>query len=498
MPLHLCLRAYEGNNSKTNLSYQVKHLRLLTAKMSTQMLHIIQTGECMLRKLIIICLAFLWCLKPLLGADQTGALHHTTLTNGLEVIVIENSTVPLVTIEIDVRSGAFTEPPEFDGLSHLFEHMFFKANASIPHQERFLERTRELGMTYNATTSEERVNYYFTVLKDSISPGMKFMKAAITTPLFLQDELEREKLVVMDEYDRNESNPFFHLNSAVDQKLWYEYFSRKNIAGNREVILAADEHKMRTIQQKYYIPNNSALFVAGDVKHEEVFQLAEEYFSDWERRPNPFAEDPFADEIIPYHPPLEKNETVIVEKPVNAVTMLIRWQGPSVSINTKATYTADVFSYIMKQNSKFPRILTGSGLFTSVYFSYLTLAHKGPITIIAQTTAEKFPQARKALFEEIKYLIDPEYFTDDQIESAKTNLEVEDKYDWERPSTYAQAVGFWWSVTGGLDYYLDYIENIKKVTREDIKDFVKKYIQNAPYVMGILISPEDKEKLELH
>jgi len=298
---------------------------------------------------------------------------------------------------------------------------------------------------------------------------------------------------VIDEYDRNESNPIFHLNQEVNKKLWYKYYSRKNPIGSREVILAADPDKMRVIQQKYYIPNNSALLVAGDVKHERVFKSAQKYFSDWQKRPDPFLEDE-----IPFHPQLEKSETVIVEQPVNAVTIKLGWQGPSVSINTKATYVADVYTYIMNRNSKFPRILVSSGLFTSVLFSYQTLDQKGPITILATTTAEKFWQAKRALFEELKYLLDRDYFTDEQIEYAKSNLEARQKYAWERPSTYVQSVGFWWSVTGGLEYYLNYIENIKKVTREDISGFVKKYIQEGYYVMGVLVSPEDKEKIGLN
>ncbi len=447
----------------------------------------------MQKKLLITLSALLFCSRIISASDQTENIHQTTLENGLTVIVIENATVPLVTIEIDVRSGAFTEPPEYDGLSHLFEHMFFKANESIPNQERFLERTRELGLTFNATTSEERVNYSFTILKDSVESGFEFMKAAITTPLFLQEELERERLVVIDEYDRNESDPLFHLNREVNKKLWYKYYSRKNTIGNREVILTADQEKMRAIQKKYYIPNNSALLVAGDVKREAIFELAKEYFESWEQGTDPFEEDP-----VPFHPQLEKSETIIVEQDVNAVTIMLRWQGPSISINTKSTYVADVLSFILNQNSKFPRILSGSGLFTSVRFSYQTLDQKGPITIIATTNIKKFREAKRALFEEMKYLLDSEYFTDEQIEYAKTNLEVREKYNWERPSSYIESVGYWWSIAGDLDYYLNYTDNIRKVTRSDISEFVKKYIQNGSYVMGILVSPEAREKLQLN
>src|SRR6185295_16848605 len=85
-------------------------------------------------------------------------IRDTILANGLQVIVIENHAVPLVTVELDVKNGGYTQTPEYEGLAHLYEHMFFKANRAIPSQERYLQRLRQLGASWNGTTSEERVN----------------------------------------------------------------------------------------------------------------------------------------------------------------------------------------------------------------------------------------------------------------------------------------------------------------------------------------------------
>jgi zinc protease len=450
-------------------------------------------GRNMPRKLFLsICLYFL-VLLPVTGFAQKYNIYNRELANGLEVSAIENSIVPLVTIEIDVRNGAYTESPEFDGLSHLYEHMFFKANESIPDQERFLERSRELGIVWNGTTSEERVNYFLSISKDSLKQGLEFMKAAIRTPLFLKEELERERPVVTGEYDRAESNPSYHLSREVNKKLWYKYFSRKNVMGDRDVILSASQEKMRTIQKRYYIPNNSALIVSGDVNHKEIFELVEEYFGDWER-----GDDPFKLYPVPEHPPLTKSEIVIVEKPVNAVTVMIRMHGPSISKDMKATFAADVLIEILSQkNSRFQKRLVDSGLCTRANLHYYTLDYTGPITISAQTTADKFQEAWKSIFEEINSLTDPDYFTDEQLENAKTRLEIGELYSRERPSSFVHSVGFWWSGGGGLDYYLNYLDNLKKVSRKDVNEYVTKYIQNAPYVMGILVSPEDRKKISL-
>ena len=442
------------------------------------------------KSLLLVCVGIL-ILFPDLGLAQKYSIYSKGLTNGLQVIVVENSVVPLVTIELDVRNGSYTEPPEYNGLSHLYEHMFFKANASIPSQEKYLERVQELGMSWNGTTSEERVNYFFTFGKDNLKDGFEFMKAAALTPLFLQSELENERPVVTGEYDRAEASPFYHLFRAVNQKMWYQYYSRKNVIGERNVILTCDTKKMQTIQSRYYIPNNSALLIAGDVKHEEIFKLADQYFGDWKR-----SDDPFKLYPVPDHPPITKSETVIIEKPVNAITLQIGWHGPSISKDTKATYAADVLSYITGQrNSVFQKHLVESGLFIFIGLSYYSLDHTGPITIQAQTTADKYAQAEKALFEEIGKLTSLDYFTDEQLANAKLQLELNELYSQERPSNYVHTVGFWWAVMNGLDYYLNYVDNLRKVTRKDINDYVTKYIQNASYVKGILISPEDRKKV---
>lgn len=423
---------------------------------------------------------------------QKYQIYQKSLSNGLDVIVVHNPSVPLVTVEVDVHNGAYTEPPEYNGLSHLYEHMFFKANKAIPSQERYLERMRELGAAWNGSTSDERVNYFFTVPRDSLVPALAFMVDAITSPLFLQDELVKERPVVTGEYDRAESNPFFLLDRAVNEQVWWKYPTRKNTMGEREVILTATTAKMQTIQNRYYVPNNAALILAGDITPEEGFRLAEKYFSSWKRGADPFIANP-----VPEHPPIQKTETTVVEAPVNAVTIMMKWQGPSVSKDAKATYAADVLSFILTQRtSQFYKDLVESGLTYGVSLNYQTLNQKGPIVLSAQTSADKFERCRSAIMEELKKMGDPGYFTDEQLENAKTILVVDEQYERERPSQYSHTVGYWWAVAG-LEYYLNYADNLKKATRQDIAQYLNTYVNGKPYVMGVLSSPQDRKKLGL-
>ena len=441
-------------------------------------------------------LAFMCMLAPgtmhAQRAELQKIIQRRVLPNGLEVIVVENHGVPLVTIEVDVRNGAFTQTPEFAGLAHMYEHMFFRANATFPHPEAFTSRAGDLGAVYNGTTSEERVNYYLTIPADSIVAGMRLLAAALQAPLFRQDELERERQVVIGEYDRNESSPFFKLTQEMDRRLWPGNFSRKNVIGDRNVILTTTPEKLRTIQRKYYIPNNSALIVSGDVNPARVFELAARELGGWKRGPEPFVDDP-----IPEIPGLTKSDAVIIEAGVGAVTVLLQWQGPSVGKDPGATYAADVFSDVLNDpRSTFQERLVDSGLWQGVVVNYYTLNHKGPITISGQTSPDRFRQAMAALEAEIARFDTPGYFDTEELEAVKAHRAVTSAFDRERASGFAHTLGFWWSVAS-LEYYMGYVDNMASQTVGDLRAYARKYILGKPRVTGVLIAPDARARISL-
>jgi zinc protease len=425
-------------------------------------------------------------------AELEKIIRRKVLANGLEVIVVENHGVPIATVEIDVRNGSFTQTPEFAGLAHMFEHMIFKSNEKYPDDNAFINRASELGAVFNGSTREEVVNYYLTLPSDSLEGGIEFMAAAIRWPIFRQNEIEREREVVLGEYDRQESSLGFAFQNDMTRKLYPGQFSRKNTIGDRQVLRTVGTEKMKVIHRRYYVPNNSALIVTGDVNPEVVFRLAEKYYGDWKRGPDPFAADP-----IPPIPPLQTSEGVISEAPVSAVTVLLQWQGPSVGKDPQATYAADVFSDALNTpGSAFQRRLVDSGLWQGVGVNYYTLNQVGPITISGQTTPEKLREALAALDAEIQRTGEAGYFTVEELVDVKTQRAVESAFGVERTSGLTHTVGFWWSVAD-LEYFMGYVDNMAKQTPADLRDYATRYIVGKPRVTGVLISPEDRRRLGL-
>ncbi len=428
--------------------------------------------------------------------NKPSNIFLSKLPNGLELLVLEDHSVPLVTIEMAVRNGSYTEDDEFNGLSHLYEHMFFKANKDIPSQERYLERVQELGISFNGTTSQERVNYFFTLGSKDLTHGLQFMNSAIRYPLFLQEEMKRENPVVDGEFQRAESNPAWALFEKVNRKTWGAHYSRKNPIGDHDIILTATPEKMRVIKDKYYYPDNSILMVAGDVKHEEVFKKAKELFGDWKAA----GFDPFQRWPIPEFAPLKGKDSLhfVTTSPNARVPILLQvWHGPDTRNDLKATLVADVFSFILTQkNSKFQKNLVDSGYALNAGVNYGTQKFVGPIQIFYVPNPAKFSGAFKALQAQIDQFDSDDYFSDEQLETSKIKLANSEKFSMESTTDYIHSLSFWWA-SASLDYYFDYISELNKVSRKDIQEYVRKYIKNQPNVAGLLLSPDMQKQWQV-
>jgi zinc protease len=278
----------------------------------------------------------------------------------------------------------------------------------------------------------------------------------------------------------------------MNDRLFHRYPSRKNPLGSRQTVLAATTEMMRTIQQRYYVPNNSALVVTGDVRPEEVFRLTQELFGDWAKTEDPFVKYPLVE-----HPPIAKSEGAIIKQPIQNVIIELGWHGPSIGRDNAGSYAADVFSFILRQpDSRFQRALVDTKLVTGVGISYLTQRNVGPINIIAQTTPDKARAAIQAIYAEVARFNDKDYYTDEQLESAKALLEADDLYSREKLSDYAHSISFWWASTG-LDYFRGYLRNLRQTSRADISRYVSQYIHGKPHVGLVLMSEEAATKTEL-
>ena len=415
------------------------------------------------------------------------------LANGLEVYTVSKKNIPMVTVLIAVKNGSFIEDESNNGLAHLYEHMFFKANEKIPSQPEFFKALDELGVELgpqmNAYTSTESVRYFFTLQSQYLSEGLKFFADALLTPKFIQEELERERKVVIGEFDRYEASAqdvFFQRD--LTKRMFPTHFVRKNVIGKRETILKATREQMFDIQRRYYIPNNSALFIVGDFDDTSLKADVQKYFGPWRPGPNPSVLYP-----VPEHPALTESKSFISQGPVQTVNLALAFHGPKLTQDDQSLLALDLMSGMLSlESSPFQKELVHAGLATSASFHCWSQRYTSPLFFTVETTPELAQKAYDKLFDLVGRISKGKFFSAEDLRIAQDALEVHTTYERESGQGYSLSLASVWTSTGSLDFYENYVANIKKITPEGIDEAAQKYISARPYVFGALV-PETAE-----
>lgn len=172
------------------------------------------------------------------------------------------------------------------------------------------------------------------------------------------------------------------------------------------------------------------------------------------------------------------------------------WHGPDTRNDLQATYAADVFSFILSQkSSKFQQELVDAGLAYYAGISYSTCKYTGPIQMVVIPNPQRINEVLTKIDEQVNQWDSDTYFTDEQLETAKRLLAIDDARGRERTSNFIHTVTYWWA-SASIEYYTNYVENLNKVTRDDIKKYVSTYIKGKPHVVGILTTKEARPALE--
>ncbi len=410
------------------------------------------------------------------------------LDNGLTVIVSPDHISPIVTICIAVKTGATCETPETNGLAHFYEHMFFKGNEALPDQTEYNRRLGELGIIQNGNTSAEKVQYFITLGSDNFAQGLEFMYDAITSPLFDMGEMERERQVIMNEYQRGTTSPFYNLTMARQQVLCPSAPWRYSAIGVPEVIESASPPAMHDFQHKYYTPDNSALIICGDVDYEEAFEMAEDQFSSWEYggRSNY--------DSLPELISIDRDTTVFVDSPSGLGYVSVVYEGPSISTDPSDSYPADVWgSYLSLMSRAFYNDLVTNGPFINVSGSYYTQRFTPTISFGGMVPPDRAREALDLLRQEISKLQDMDYYDAEGLQLAKQELYRHRTMAEESSRDVAtESLPFWWVVAGNLDYYSTYNDSLQAVTVDDIDGFLGRWIRNRPSAAFVMM-PLDRQ-----
>lgn len=441
-------------------------------------------------------------------ATPVENLYNYTMDNGLEVFVVENHIVPLVYIEICVKGGGVGQSAENAGLFHLYEHMMFKGNSKYKTAEEMQNAITSLGVpSWNGSTGSQYVNYFFTVPADKLEEGLEFWSWAIREPKMDPREFEAEKKVVLSEIDGTASDPSQIYYDFTSDKLFPEAPWTRSPGGEHDVVENATIDQLIQIKNEYYVPNNSALFIGGDVDPDEAYALAEKIWGSWERADNPWiknniqlTQEPLAateywvlpfDQISPYIAQIE-----------------VQMRGPDAEYDEASTIFADLlFTYDGSPDSDFMQTLVNDpslGIPDPNYcaISYYTQRRNGIITADAVVLSPETQLAERTQYfaDILQDLLaatapDGSEASEEMLDAVKQTFYNNEIFTEETAEGLISTLSFWWSCIS-KEYFYSYIDNLRAASADDLNSFIDTYLNNRNMLVTVYLNPSVLEASE--
>jgi zinc protease len=405
-------------------------------------------------------------------------VHQHRLDNGLEVIVIESRLTPLASIGLAVRHGVRDEGPAETGLAHLFEHMLLRPNQVLTTDAELTARKLDLGVGIFGGTDEEVVRVGVTVPKGNVREALQFVRDMVVSPRFDATALATEKRVMENEDSHRGWTDARMV--AIDRLLWWKYPTRKWDIGEGQNLPSLTVADLQRTQRRYYVPDNAALVVVGDVEAAQLFRDAEETFSVWRASRHGDAQvGPPGPAVV--HPPLQGNQVVVAPLDWPAVAGSMFWHGPSspggdAALAHAAQLLAAAFrlGYGARQ-----QLAQRCGQFD---FDWSPSSNVGVLQLKWQSVPESADSCVLGVLEELPRVA--RSLTDDDLKEARKLVTGDMLREREKPEVLLRDVARAWAA-GDVAECFDLEARLAAVTRADVARLVDRFISDQPYVLSV-------------
>jgi zinc protease len=399
------------------------------------------------------------------------------LDNGVQVIIDEDHSHPVVSAQVWVKVGSVNEDVRTAGLSHFLEHLIFKGTAKYPGNDISI-RVETQGGVINAATSKEFTHFYIDIQKSGWKDAVRILADAMANAAFPADEIENERPVVIEEIRRHLDNPGSVLYDLFSESMFPATPYRSSIIGTEDVIRRVTRDEISAYYHEHYVPSNMIVSIAGDVTAAEALQLARETFGAQKQGKAP--RDP--DLIEPPHEPKTVRET----KDVEHEYWIGGFLGPTITSNDQ--FAADLTAMILGggRSSRLYRILREEKqLVYAISASFWSQRGSGTMVLHAVFA----PEREKETLAELRAIIDglaAEGPTDTELKRAKELTRSQWYFGKETPHEQASLRGYWY-MQGNPAMAERYLAGIEAVTNDDIIRFLKTYYTTPGLSQAVLI-----------
>lgn len=203
------------------------------------------------------------------------------LGNGLRVVTTPVASSQAVSVSVFVGAGSRGEERRLNGLSHFLEHMLFKGTRRWPSAIALAEAIEGAGGTLNAYTTKEFTCYWNQLPFDRFQVAVEVLADMLANSLLDPGEIEREKTVVQQEIKRTRDQPGAWVGELLSRAAYGDQPIGWSVAGSEETVAGVKRQHFVAYMERWYLPRNTVVSVAGRIRHEETMAVAERLFGGW-------------------------------------------------------------------------------------------------------------------------------------------------------------------------------------------------------------------------
>ena len=409
------------------------------------------------------------------------------LGNGLLAIVKANHTAAVTAVRLYVRTGSIYEQDLLGaGMSHLFEHLLAGGATETRTEEQSRQIIEQIGARHNAFTSKARTCYYITVPSEHTLTALELIADWVTRPTFPQDAFDREWAVVQRELEMRATNPQIVLWQLFDELRYKVHPAKYPIIGHQSIVQQLTREEILRYYRQRYVPDNTVVTVVGDINVEETLAAVKKQFADFTRKA-------VGNIVLPEEPPVTAPRRIVKIMPEMTGPAKIIMGFPSFKLQDEDLYAADMLANIMGQgrSSRLYRSLheQQSLVLTISAGNYTPNWAEGTFLIMADLDPANLSATKSAIWQQIDRLKN-ELVNDQELQRAKKQVLVGHIREHQTAEQQAATMAEDYLSTGDSHFSDNYVENMQKVTAEQIRHMAQKYLLPEKQLLVVLSGKE--------
>ena len=419
---------------------------------------------------------------------QEVKFEEYDLDNGMHVILHQDNTAPVVTTSVMYHVGAKDENPERTGFAHFFEHLLFEGTKNIERGEWFTIVTSN-GGSNNANTTDDRTYYYEVFPSNSLELGLWMESERLLHPIINQIGVDTQNEVVKEEKRlRVDNQPYGRFIENVKKNMFKKHPYRWTTIGEMDHLDAATLEEFQAFNKKFYVPNNAVLVVAGDIDIAKTKKMVKDYFG-----PIPRGED-IVRNFEKEDPITETIKAKAYDPNIQIPAVVAAYRTPG--FKEKDAYVLDMLSTYLsdgKSSKLYKKIVDDKKMALQVGAFNISQEDYGMYILYGLPLGENSLESLIDEIDEEVVKVQNELISEKDYQKLQNKFENQFVNSNSSVEGIANSLARYYMLYGDTNLINNEINIYRSITREDIQNVAKKYINpNQRLILEYL--PESKDQ----